>query len=139
MPRLTGNAGNESTGDLIMNEDLIVLSFTMVNPDDAAALGDLDFYQNVPCDITIVYVCCASDTDDADLSIDINDDGAAGIAAISCPVKADPGEWISTHFGGSETPVYVAAGSELSFDANDAAAATTVHITVWALTSGVWA
>jgi len=121
-----------------MFENLVVLSFTMVDPNDAAALGDADFYQNVPCDITIVYVCAASDTDDGSLTIDINDDGTGVITAIDASDKEDPGEWISTAMGGTQTPVYVAAGSELSFDANSATAETTVHIQIWALTSGVY-
>ena len=122
-----------------MNEQLVVLSFTMVNPNDAAALGDADFYHNVPCDFTIVYVCASSDTDDAGLTIDINDDASAAISAIDAADKENPGEWISTHFGRSETPVRVAAGSELSFDANAAAAASTVHLQIWGLTSAVYA
>lgn len=122
-----------------MNEQLVVLSFTLVNPADAAALGDADFYHNVPCDFTIVYVCASSDTDDTGLDVDINDDATGIIEAIDAADKEDPGEWISTHFGGSETPVRVAAGSELSFDVNDAEAASTVHLQIWGLTSAVYA
>lgn len=120
-----------------MRERLIVLSHKLVNPDDGAALGDADFYVNVPSNMTIVYVCANSDTDDADLTVDINDDGAGIIEAVSIADKEDPGEWTSTHFGGTETPVDVAAGSELSFDVNDAEAATTVSIWIWALQSEV--
>lgn len=120
------------------NEMLISIPIDMVNPDDAAALGDNDYYINVPFDCTIVYVAAGSDTDDSDLTLDINDDGVAAISAIDCATKADPGEWISTHFGGTQTPVRVAAGSELSFDANDAAAATTIHGYMLVLTSGVY-
>jgi hypothetical protein len=120
-------------------DNYVVLGFTLVNPADASALGDNDFYQNVPCDMTIIYVCAASDTDDADLTVDINDDGTGAIEAISCADKEDPGEWKSTHVGGTNDPVRVAAGSELSFDVNDADAATTIHLTIWALASEVWA
>jgi hypothetical protein len=117
----------------------VVLNFTMVNPAEGGALGALDFYQNVPCDLTIVYVCAAADTDDTGLTVDINDDGSGVITGIDAADKEDPGEWKSTHVGGTNDPVVVAAGSELSFDANNAANATTVHISIWALISEVWA
>lgn len=117
-----------------MFERLVVLSFKCVNPDEAAALAALDQYMNVPCDLTIVYVCANVDTDDAGADVDINDDGVAAISAIDIADKEDPGEWISTAMGGAETPVFVAAGSELSIDVNDAAAQTTVQVHIWALT-----
>jgi len=117
-----------------MNERMVVISGTCVNPAEGAALAALDHYINVPCDITIVYVCAAADTDDTGLTFDINDDGSAIIAAIDCADKEDPGEWISTDMGGAETPVVVAAGSELSFDVNNGANATTVHYSIWAKT-----
>jgi hypothetical protein len=109
-----------------MNETLITIPFKLVNPTEGGALGALDYYLNVPCDGYIVYVSVGADTDDTGLTFDINDDGAAGIAGIICADKEDPGEWISTHFGGANAPVFVAAGSELSFDANNAANATTI-------------
>jgi hypothetical protein len=122
-----------------MNEQLVVLSFTLVNPNNAAGLGDNDFYHNVPCDCMIVYVCASSDTDDTSQTVDINDDGTGIIETIDSDTKADPGEWISTHCGGTETPVRVAVGSELSFDVNSGANDTTVHLVIWLLTSAVWA
>ena len=122
-----------------MNERLVSIPFKLVNPAEGGALGALDYYLNVPFDCYIVYVSAGADTDDAGLTFDINDDGAAGIAAIDCADKEDPGEWISTHFGGTNDPVYVAAGSELSFDANNAANATTIGGYMLVLTSDVWA
>ena len=121
-----------------MKERLVLSYHKLANPDDAAALGDNDFYVVVPCDLTIVYVCVSPDTDDADLTVDINDDGTGAIEAISAAVKATPGSWTSTYFGGAETPVRVAADSELSFDVNTADAATTVGVWIWALTSGAY-
>lgn len=122
-----------------MNERLVVVSGTMVNPAEGGALSTTDHYINIPCDATIVYVCASADTDDSGLTLDINDDASGVITGIDAADKEDPGEWISTHFGGSETPVRVAAGSELSFDANNAANATTVHYSIWMLTSDVFA
>jgi len=95
-------------------------------------LGALYRYINVPFQMTIVAVTASPSANDADLTIDINDDGTGIIEAVSCAVKATPGSWKSTHVtGGTETPVTVAAGSVLSFDANSAAADTVVTIVIW--------
>ena len=109
-----------------MNEMLLSIPFKLVNPAEGGAVGALDYYINVITDCVLVYVSAGSDTDDGGLTLDINDDGTVIAEAIDCATKADPGEWISTHFGGTETPVRIAAGSELSFDANAAANATTI-------------
>jgi len=121
-----------------MNERLLSIPIKMVNPVEGAALGALDYYINVPFDCTIVYVSLGSDTDDSGLTVDINDDASGVITAIDCADKEDPGEWISTHFGGAETPVVVEAGSELSFDANAAANASTIGGYMLVLTSDVY-
>ena len=122
-----------------MNDRLVTIPISMANPAEGGALGALDYYINVPFDCYIVYVSAGADTDDPGLTLDINDDGAAGIAAIDCADKEDPGEWISTHFGGTNDPVYVAAGSELSFDANAAANATTLKGYILVVSSDVYA
>jgi methyl coenzyme M reductase alpha subunit len=118
-----------------MNERLVVISGTCVNPAEAGALAALDHYFNVPCDLTVVYVCASADTDDAGATFDLNDDATdTTVLAVDMADKEDPGEWISTHFGGSETPFVIAAGSEMSVDVNAAAAETTVHYAIWCLT-----
>lgn len=122
-----------------MNERLLSIPFKMVNPAEGGALGALDYYINVPMDCVLVYVSAGADTDDPGLTLDINDDGTGIATAIDCADKEDPGEWKSTHFGGTETPVRIAAGSELSFDANAAANATTIGGYMLVLTSDVWA
>lgn len=122
-----------------MNERLLSIPFKMVNPVEGAALGALDYYINVPFDCVLVYVSAGADTDDADLTLDINDDATVIAEAIDCADKEDPGEWISTHFGGAQTPVAIAAGSELSFDVNGAANATTLGGYMLVLTSDVYA
>ena len=116
-----------------MNERLIILPVKAVNPVEGAALAALDQYTTVPCNLTIVYVCASADTDDTGLTVDINDDGTGVITAIDAADKEAPGTWTSTHFGGAETPVNVAAGSVLSFDFNNAAVETTVEVHVWCL------
>lgn len=122
-----------------MNEQLVSIPINMVNPAEGSALGALDYYINVPFDCVLVYVTAGADTDDGSLTLDINDDGSAIVAAMDISDKEDPGEWISTHMGGTETPVRIAAGSELSFDANSATAATTIHGYMLVLTSAVYA
>ena len=119
-------------------ERMITIPIDMVNPNDAAALGDDDYFLNVPCDVTVVYVSAGSDTDDPGLTLDINDDASGVIEGIDCDTKADPGEWISTYCGGTETPVVISADSEISFDANNAANATTIHGYMLCLISDVY-
>lgn len=114
-----------------MNERLICMSCEA--GEVGVTLGANFYYTVVPTDLTIVAVSCAPNADDAGLTIDINDDGSSAIAAIDCSDVDVPGEWKSTHFGGTETPVRVAGGSEISFDANNAAANTRVWINIWAL------
>jgi hypothetical protein len=70
--------------------------------------------------------------------LDINDDAATIITALTCADKDVPGEWISTHCGGSETPVEIAAGSVLDFDFNDAAAANRFDIVMLMLQGETW-
>lgn len=97
-------------------------------------LGALYRYFTAPPEgLTIVYVTCSPNVDDADLTIDINDDGTGVITAIACATKATPGTWKSTHVGGTNAPVVVAANSVISLDANSAASGTTVLVQIHAL------
>jgi len=115
-----------------MNEKLTVLSFT--DGEAGVTLGDTYRYITVPCALVIVAVYASPSADDPDATVDINDDGVASVSTVACATKATPGSWISTHFGGTETPVAVAADSVLSLDANDAAADTRIMVQIWALT-----
>lgn len=122
-----------------MNERLVSIPIPAVFPGASAALGALYGYLTIPFDCTLVYVCAATDTDDAALTLDINDDGTAIVTAIDAADASVPGEWISTHFGGAETPVNIAAGSVLSFDANSAANTNVLFGYLLVLTSDVYA
>jgi len=97
-------------------------------------LGALYRYITVPCALSIVAVYVSPSVNDASATIDINDDGTASVSAIACAVAATPGSWISTHFGGAETPVAVAADSVLSLDANSATSGTRIKVEIWCLT-----
>lgn len=115
-----------------MNERLQTISF--VEGEVGVTLGDNFRYFTVPFQMTIVAVTVSPSVDDSGLTIDINDDGTGVITAIDCSDLNVPGTWKSTHItGGTETPVSVAAGSVLSFDANNAAANTRVGIVIWYL------
>ena len=101
-----------------MNERLVAYTFNLCDPDDAAGLGNLAAYFMLPFGATLVYVSGAPMTDDAGTTLDVHDDGVSIIAAMVAATKAVPGEWISTHCGGTETPIEIAAGSEMTVDLN---------------------
>jgi hypothetical protein len=101
-----------------MNERLIAYTGNLADPVEGNALGALESYFTLPFGATLVYASGAPAADDAGGTLDLNDDGAAIVTAMSCAVAATPGEWISTHCGGTETPVAIAAGSVMSIDLN---------------------
>ncbi len=102
-----------------MNERIVAYTFNLYDPDDTAGLGALSAYFMIPFGATLIYASGAPMVDDAGGNIDLMDDGVAcGPTALACAVAATPGEWISTHCGGTETPVEIAAGSEMSIDVN---------------------
>ena len=115
-----------------MNDRMINLTFD--EGEVGVTLGANYRYWYAPFDMTIVYVTASPSVDDADLTVDINDDGTGVITAVDASDLDVPGTWKSTHIsGGTEDPVHVAAGSKMSFDANDAAANTRIMISIWAL------
>ena len=102
-----------------MNEKLIAYTWNWCDPNDAAGLGNLCGYFMLPFGATLVYASGAPMTDDAGTTLDLMDDAAAaGPTAMVSATKAVPGEWISTHCGGTETPIEIAAGSEMTVDLN---------------------
>jgi hypothetical protein len=120
-----------------MNSRLVCISID--RGETGVTLGDAFHYFTTLIAMTIVGVVATPSADDAGLTLDINDDASAAIAAISCADADVPGTWKSTHFGGSETPVEVAAGSVISLDANNAAANTVLSVQIWALVGEVHA
>lgn len=120
-----------------MNERVSIISFD--DGETGVTLGDGFHYFTAPCDMTIVYVCAAPSTDDAGLTLDINDDGTGVIEAISCADADVAGTWKSKHMGGTNAPVFIAAGSKISLDANNAAANTRLFGQIWFLTGEKWA
>jgi hypothetical protein len=120
-----------------MNENLVTYSFTIGLATEGSTIGANAFYFMVPFGATLVHVSAApflNGTGD----IDINDDGSEIIAAIDATTKNAPGEWISTHFGGTNAPIEIAAGSVLDFDVNTGDAACTYNIILSFLQGSTW-
>ena len=118
-----------------MNEKITVLNFQ--DGQVGLTLSTLYRYFYVPFDVTVVYMEAGASADDPGLTVDLNDDGTGVITALACATAATPGRWRSTHVGGSETPVRIAAGSLCSLDANSAAADTDICVTLWCLVGEV--
>ena len=117
-----------------MNERLVCKNITLVVPDETAGLGALEYYETIPVDLTIVAVSVAPSVDDAGATIDINDDGTGVIEGVDASDQNVAGTWTSTHFGGTNDPVTLAADSVMTLDANNAAVGTAIYVTIWALT-----
>ena len=120
-----------------MNERLVVIPIPSVFPGAAAALGADFATVTVPFDLTLVYVTAAPSVDDAGLTLDIEDDGTAIVDDLAIAVAATPGTWKSTHVGGTNAPVRIAAGSKISFTAANAANATSIIGQMWCLTGEI--
>ena len=122
-----------------MNEQLIAYNLSIFDPDDGAgALGDSSCMVMIPFGATLVYASVSPHEDDGGATLDIQDDGTDIATAIDAAVHLVPGEWISTHCGGSETPVAIVAGSELELDFNSAEATTRFDVTLLFLQGETW-
>ena len=121
-----------------MNERLVVINFPVVYPGASAALGS-DYATFVaPMDLELVYACAAPSADDSGGTLDIEDDGTAIVDDLDVSDADTPGEWKSTHVGGSNTPVRIAAGSKISLTAANLANGVQVVGQMWCLTSEAW-
>ena len=121
-----------------MNQRLVTICLT--DGEVGGAIGDAYRFITTPCNLTIIFACVSPRADQADQTVDINDDGSGVITAIDASDADVPGTWKSTHMGGTNAPIFVAAGSKLSFDLNnntDTDASVMVHI--WALAGEVFA
>lgn len=121
-----------------MNERLVCISKTLTDPDESAALSTTEAYFYAPVDLTIVYVSVAPEEDDASATLDIDDDGTNVITEIDASDADAPGTWKASGYGGTNAPVTIAAGSKISFDLNNAAAANVFNVDIWALTGNNW-
>lgn len=122
-----------------MNEKLVTYNLQIFDPDHSGgSVGASAWLGMVPFGATLVYASVSPHEDDASATIDIQDDGTDIVTAIDASDHDVPGEWISTHCGGSETPVAIAAGSELEIDANNVAATTRLDVTLVFLHGETW-
>jgi hypothetical protein len=119
-----------------MNEKLIAYNLSLLDPN--GALSTSAWLGMVPFGATLVYASVSPFPDDAGATIDIQDDTVDIVTAIDASDYDVPGEWISTHCGGSETPVAIVAGSELEIDINAADAGTRFDITLLFLHGESW-
>lgn len=114
--------------------NVIPISFTLVDPTEGNAISTLQYYFDAIFGFTIVGVSVAPEVDDADATLDIDDDGTNVITAVDASDANVPGTWKSTHVtGGTNEPVHVAAGSKVSFDINSGAVATAFHVVLFVL------
>lgn len=66
-----------------------------------------------------VSLCAASFSGSpTGFSVDLNDDGAALIAALAANTAGTPGTWLTPATGGSNAPVTIARGSAVTVDVN---------------------
>jgi hypothetical protein len=97
----------------------------------------------VPFGITLVgvTVCAEAFTGSpTGFNIDIQDDTVDVITAVAANSAGTPGEWKSTHLGGSNAPVAVAAGSVVEVDVNLTAGSSPTadyDVTIYALAGTV--
>ena len=108
---------------------------TICEGEVGVTLGANYQYFYAPCNMTILYVTAAPSVDDADATIDINDDGSGVITAVDASDLDVPGTWKSKPMGGTNDPVVIAAGSKVSLDANSTAANTRIMVQIWFLAS----
>jgi hypothetical protein len=116
-----------------MNERIVTLSGEL-GEDGVALAGGAVVFKLPPIPLTLVYASFTTDVDDAALTVDIQDDTVDAVTAVAVAAgTTTPGEWISTHFGGAETPVNIAGGSVLELDVNAATAATRLRYLLYLL------
>jgi len=120
-----------------MKERLITLN--VKEGEVGVTLSTLFAYTKTPLNGTIVAIIVAISVDDTGLTVDVDNvtDSSAIATAIVAATKAAPGSWLTPGYGGTNTPVKVDAGDIISFDANSAAANTTIGVEIWMLTGEV--
>ncbi len=111
-----------------MNE--MVVNATLVDPTDAAALGTGIMLWQFPFEVKLVYFCAVPLEADAGATLDLLDDAVdTGLVALDVSDKDDPGQWESSHYGGSNDPIAFAKDSEISVDINSGAAGNAWQVT----------
>lgn len=117
-----------------MKERLVILS--VKEGEVGVTLSTLFAYTRTVLQGTIVAIIASINVDDAGLTVDVDNvtDSSAIAAGIAVATKAAPGLWGTEGYGGTNTPIKVDANDIISFDANSAAANTTIGVEIWMLT-----
>ena len=100
-----------------MSTQLITFSFSA----QAQAAANGVHRVKMPLGMTLVgvTVCAEAFTGSpTGFNVDVQDDTVDVITAVAANSAGTPGEWKSTHLGGSNAPVEVAAGSVVEVDVN---------------------
>ncbi len=121
-----------------MNERLLAYNLSIADPVEASAAGDSAAIVMVPFGATLIYVSVSPYEDDSGATLDVQDDGSDIVTAVDASDHDVPGEWISIHAGGTETPVAIAAGSEIELDFNSAAGGNRFDVTLIFLSGETW-
>ena len=118
-----------------------MVTFTFSSQAQADADGVHTLY--APLGLTLVGVSVTAEAftgAPVGFNVDIQDDGADIVTAVAANSAGTPGTWLSTHLGGSETPVAIAAGSEVEVDVNlmgGSAPTADYDVTLWCLAGTV--
>ena len=115
-------------------QNLKALVFTVEA--QVAANGVIEFDMPVGMTILGVSLCAeAFANTPTTFTIDIQDDGTdTSIAALAASTAGTPGTWYTPALGGTETPITVAAGSDVEIDLNldsDTADFTAILYVTW--------
>lgn len=107
-----------------MNERLVFISGEIGQVGQTLTTGSL-LLKLAPVPHTLVYAQFNASANDAGLTAQIQDDGTDILSStVAFATAGTPGVWNSTHFGGSNTPIEIAASSVLELDFGSAAADT---------------
>lgn len=121
-----------------MNERLIAYTLNIADPTEGTAVSQSATMVMIPFDATLIYASVSPFADDTGAVMDIQDDGTDIVTSIDASDHDVPGEWISTHCGGTNAPVHIAAGSELELDFDLGAAGNRFDVVLLFLTGEVW-
>lgn len=118
-----------------------LLAFTFSSQAQAAANGVHTLY--APVGLTLVGVTLTAEAftgSPTGFNVDIQDDDVDVITAVAANTAGVSGRWLSTHLGGSNAPVAVAAGSEIEVDVNFSGGTSPTadyDVTLWCLAGTV--
>ncbi len=122
-----------------MSDRLVTFTFSSQAQADADGVHTL----YTPLGLTLVGVSVTAEAftgSPTGFNVDIQDDGADIVTAVAANTAGTPGTWLSTHLGGSETPIAIAAGSEVEVDVNLVGGSTPTadyDVTLWCLAGTV--